>query len=102
MCQFSAHSQIIKKHEIRDGISPKSIVSSGTGLFSAQNMMYRHTVTIYNKDGERLAKIKDGVNLKKYGFTDYQKGNYLGGPVEAVFTKDGNYLWVSNYIGEWS
>lgn len=92
-----SQSRIIKKHEIRDGISPKSVVSSGTGLFAAQNMMYRHTVTIYNKDGRRLAKIKDAVNLKSFGFSDYKNETYLGGPVEAAFTKDGKYLWVSNY-----
>ncbi len=59
--------------------------------------MYRHTVTIYNSSGQRLAKIKDGVNLRKFGFKEYENENYRGGPVEAAFTKDGKYLWVSNY-----
>ena len=72
-------------------------MSSGQGLFAAQNMMYRHTITIYNEKGTRLAKIKDGVNLKDYGFDEYEDHNYLGGPVEAAFTSDGKYLWVSNY-----
>jgi YVTN family beta-propeller protein len=60
-------------------------------------MMYRHTVTIYNKLGERVAKIRDAVNLSKFGYGDYESDKYLGGPVEAAFTKDGKYLWVSNY-----
>ncbi|MFT4599846.1 MAG: YVTN family beta-propeller protein [Arenicella sp.] len=59
--------------------------------------MYRHTITIYNEDGDRLAKIRDGVNLKEYGFTEYEDHTYLGGPVEAAFTSDGKSLWVSNY-----
>lgn len=90
-------SYIIKKHEIRDGISPKSVVSSGSGLFAAQNMMYRHTVTIYNSSGDRLAKISDAVNLRKFGFKEYENEKYRGGPVEAAFTADGKFLWVSNY-----
>ncbi len=93
---------LIKVNEIRGSISPKSIVSSGTGLFSAQNMMYKHTVTVYNSSGELLATIKDNINLKQYGFNEYPADNYLGGPVEACFSNNGKYLWVSNYsmLGE--
>jgi len=97
-----SNSYILKKKEIRDGISPKSIVSSGTGVFAAQNMMYRHTITIYDENGNAKAKIRDKVNLAQYGFLDYTSENYLGGPVEGVFTNDGKYLWISNYnmVGE--
>ncbi len=92
------HSQtLIKVNEIRGSISPKSIVSSGTGVFSAQNMMYKHTITLYNSSGELLATIKDNINLQKYGFNEYTADNYLGGPVEACFSHQGKYLWVSNY-----
>ena len=59
--------------------------------------MYRHTVTLYNEAGGCIAKIKDGVNLKNRGFSEYENTTYLGGPVEAAFTADGKYLWVSNY-----
>lgn len=83
--------------ELGDGISPKSVVASGTGLFAAQNMMYRHTVTLYNKNGELIAKISDEIDLKAHGFSDYKGDSYLGGPVEASFSHNGNYLWVSNY-----
>jgi len=34
-------------------LSPKSVLSSGTGLVSAHNMMYNHTVTIF--DAETIA-----------------------------------------------
>lgn len=78
------------------------MVSSGNGLFAAQNMMYRHTVTIYDANGHRKAKIRDEVNLREFGFSEYPSGDFKGGPVEAAFTKDGKYLWVSNYsmVGE--
>ncbi len=29
-------------------ISPKSVVASGSGLVTAQNMMYTHTITVYD------------------------------------------------------
>lgn len=80
-----------------ESISPKSIVSSGTGIFAAQNMMYRHTVTLYDKNGNLLAKIPDKINLAAFGYHQYSGEHYLGGPVEAVFSNQGNYLWVSNY-----
>lgn len=59
--------------------------------------MYRHSITIYDKRGRLLAKIRDAVDLRKFGHTSYFPGEYLGGPVEAAFTADGDYLWVSNY-----
>ena len=33
---------------INGNIAPKSVLASGTGLVSAHNMMYRHSVTIYD------------------------------------------------------
>jgi YVTN family beta-propeller protein len=77
-------------------------VYNGNGLFAAQNMMYRHTVTLYDEQGTLLGTIKDEVNLKQYGFDKYNGKHYLGGPVEACFSQHGAYLWVSNYsmLGE--
>ena len=83
--------------EIQGSISPKSIVYNGNGIFSAQNMMYRHTVTLYNSKGELLNTIEDKINLKEYGFKEYKSDNYYGAPVEACFSDKGKYLWVSNY-----
>ena len=64
--------------------------------------MYRHTVTIYDSRGNRRAKIRDEVNLREFGYKEYPAAKFKGGPVEAAFTKDGKYLWVSNYsmVGE--
>src|SRR5690348_12913726 len=36
---------------IGGAISPKSVVASGTGLVFAQNMMYRHSITVYSSAG---------------------------------------------------
>jgi YVTN family beta-propeller protein len=92
-----SQSNIELLHEIKGGISPKSIVHNGNGLFSAQNMMYRHTITVYNANGELLKTIKDKVDLNKFGFNSFAPGYYMGAPVEACFSDQGKYLWVSNY-----
>ncbi len=97
-CAFTQiETHIRKKFEIQDGIAPKSVVSSGNGLFAAQNMMYRHTITLYNENGERISQINDAVQLTSFGIDKYGSDKFRGAPVEGVFSKDGNYLWVSNY-----
>lgn len=77
-------------------ISPKSIVYNEKGLFFAQNMMYKHTVTVYNRDFELIKTISDEVKLSDYG-EDAYKGKYKGSPVECSFSHNGKYAWVSNY-----
>ncbi len=76
-------------------IAPKSVVHSGDGYFIANNMMYRHTMTLYDRDMNLVATIPDTVDLGEFGF-DYE-GEYQGAPVEAAFTSDGAYAYVSNY-----
>ena len=78
-------------------ISPKSVASSGTGYVTAQNMMYRHTITVYNARTLKLVKtISDGVHLAQLGFPQHP-GLTHGAPVEAAFSPDGRYAYVSNY-----
>ena len=78
-------------------ISPKSVDASGTGLVFAQNMIYTHTVTVYNdRDYRLVATIPDAVTLRKWGYPKYP-GRYRGGPVEAAFSPDRRYVYVSNY-----
>jgi YVTN family beta-propeller protein len=84
------------KKTIYGKISPKSIVYSGAGLFFAQNMMYSHTITVYDRNFKLVKTITDTVNLSKFGFSKF-KGNYQGSPVEAAFSTDGKYAYVSNY-----
>ena len=76
-------------------IAPKSVVHSGDGYFIANNMMYRHTMTLYDRSMNLVATIPDTVDLGDFGF-DYE-GEYQGAPVEAAFTSDGAYAYVSNY-----
>jgi len=76
-------------------IAPKSVVHSGNGYFIANNMMYRHTMTLYDRDMNLVATIPDTVDLGEFGF-EYE-GEYQGAPVEAAFTSDGAYAYVSNY-----
>jgi DNA-binding beta-propeller fold protein YncE len=78
-------------------ISPKSVASSGAGYVTAQNMMYRHSVTVYDARTLRLVKtISDAVNLRRLGYPSYP-GTSRGAPVEAAFSPDGRYAYVSNY-----
>lgn len=84
------------KKIIRGDIRPKSIVHSGNGRFFAQNMMYRHSVTVYDRNYTLLKTIKDQVNPKKLGKEDLPS-KLRGSPVEVAFDKEGNYAYVSNY-----
>ena len=77
-------------------ISPKSVDASDTGLVFAQNMMYRHTMTVYNSGGSLVKTIPDTVDMSQFGFAGHP-GVTHGAPVEAAFTPDSRYVYVSNY-----
>ena len=78
-------------------ISPKSVAASGSGFVTAQNMMYRHTVTVYDARTLRLVKtIPDSVRLARLGYRQFT-GLVRGAPVEAAFSPDGRNAYVSNY-----
>ena len=84
-------------HTINGSIAPKSVRSSSDGVVSAHNMMYRHSVTVYDaKTFKLIHTIPDSVSLKDFGFSNYS-GSYKGAPVEGTFSPDGKYLYVSNY-----
>ena len=76
-------------------LQPKSVVASGTGLFFAQNMMYRHNVMVFDRGGALVAKISDKVDLAAFGIEKGVKAQ--GSPVEAAFTPDASSVYVSNY-----
>ncbi len=82
------------EHTIAGRISPKSVAASGTGLVFAQNMMYRHTVTVYDRSYRLVRTIPDAVRLADYGI---RGGTVRGAPVEAAFSPDGRAAYVSNY-----
>ena len=78
-------------------ISPKSVLASDSGLISAHNMMYNHSVTIYDANkGELVATVPDSVVLSDFGFKQYS-GTYKGAPVEGAYSPDGKYLYFTNY-----
>ncbi len=80
---------------ITGNLASKSIVYSGTGLFFAQNMMYRHTIDVYDRDYKLVKVISDRVRLSDYGYP--YAGTFRGAPVEAAFSDNGKYAWVTNY-----
>ncbi|MDE0121702.1 MAG: beta-propeller fold lactonase family protein [bacterium] len=75
---------------------PKSVVASGTGLYFAQNMMYRHTISVVDHHKSLVTTIDDSVDLRAFGY-DVPGDVYRGAPVEAAFTSDGSFAFVSNY-----
>jgi YVTN family beta-propeller protein len=84
-------------HTINGSIAPKSVRSSADGVVSAHNMMYRHSVTVYDANTfELMHTVSDSVSLKDFGYSK-NSGTYKGAPVEGTFSPDGKYLYVSNY-----
>lgn len=80
---------------VHGDIAPKSVTSAGNGLFFAQNMMYRHTVTVYDDQGSLLKTINDRIDFADFGRPEL--GVARGAPVEAAPTSDGQHVYVSNY-----
>lgn len=94
---LSQDTQMTLVKTLSGNLSPKSVLSSGSGLVSAHNMMYNHTVTIYDsKSMELISTVKDAVDLKAFGYSKYS-GVYRGAPVEGAFSPDGKYLYFTNY-----
>lgn len=81
---------------IRGRIAPKSVAATGEGLVFAQNMMYEHTVTVYDAWGRLVATIPDDVRLSRFGHARYDQV-VRGSPVEAAFSPDGRWAYVTNY-----
>jgi DNA-binding beta-propeller fold protein YncE len=79
------------------GLTPKSVMASGHGLAIANNMMYSHTSTVFDVvTREQVAVLEDSVDLEAFGVEGHP-GISQGSPVEAVWTEDGRYAYVSQY-----
>ena len=78
-------------------LSPKSIVASGTSVVYAQNMIYSHSITAFDADGDYVATIPDAVELARFGITGFPPGTVRGGPVELAFSPDSTKAYTSNY-----
>jgi DNA-binding beta-propeller fold protein YncE len=93
----SDRARLTLRRVLTGNISPKSVAASGSGFVTAQNMMYRHTVTVYDTRTLRLVKtIPDAVDLARLGYPQFPDP-VRGAPVEAAFSPDGRYAYVSNY-----
>jgi len=87
----------VRKVIVSADISPKSVVSTGTGLVFAQNMMYKHTITVYDTKTFKLVKtIPDRVVLADFGYKG-KTASIQGAPVEAAETPDHRFMYVSQY-----
>ncbi|EKD07718.1 YncE family protein [Limnospira platensis] len=80
-----------------DNLTPKSVVYADPGMFFVQNMMYEHSIAVYNRQFEQVKKIADHVNLYKFGHRDFTAEKYKGSPVEAAVSQDGKFAYISNY-----
>ncbi len=81
---------------LRGAISPKSVSATDTGFVFAQNMMYRHTITVYDRNGALVKTIPDGVDLLQFGVTGHG-GVSRGAPVEAAVDHAHQHMFVTNY-----
>ena len=94
---LNADQKMVLVDSVGGSISPKSVLASDSGLISAHNMMYRHSVTIYDaKTAQLIATVPDSVPLSDFGYKGYS-GTYKGAPVEGAFSPDGKYLYFTNY-----
>ena len=97
MTNIFAQGGMKLKKTIREDITPKSVVHSGDGMFAAQNMMFRHTVSFFDRKYKLRSTVHDDVDLSQFD-SSYKSMMYWGAPVEGAFSNNGKYLWVSNYM----
>ena len=88
--------RLVRLPVIRGNITPKSVVATQTGLFFAQNMMYRHTMTVYNRKGQLIKTISDRVTLSSFGYSRWP-WPVSGAPVEAAVAPNGKHMYVTQY-----
>jgi YVTN family beta-propeller protein len=85
----------LMRRELGD-LSAKSIVAAPqAGRVFAQNMIYNHSVTVFDLEGNRIADISDRVPRALLGLDG--AGFVRGAPVEGAIAPDGKSLFVSNY-----
>jgi YVTN family beta-propeller protein len=87
---------LVRRQRITGHLTPNSLVASSSGLVTVQNMMYTHTIAVFTPDGKLKDTLDDSVDLSRFGI-DGHPGISRGAPVEAAFTHDGKYVYVSNY-----
>ena len=94
---LSEFTQLKLEKTITGDISPKSVRASKTGFVSAHNMMYRHSITVYDAASLQLiSTIPDRIRFSDFGIEGFS-GTHQGAPVEGAYSPDGKYLYVTNY-----
>jgi DNA-binding beta-propeller fold protein YncE len=88
--------RLVRLPVIRGSITPKSVVATQTGLFFAQNMMYRHTMTVYNRKGQLVKTIPDTITPAAFGYSAWPSP-VNGAPVEAAIAPDRKHIYVTQY-----
>jgi YVTN family beta-propeller protein len=78
------------------GLTPKSVVSAQNGKVFAMNMMYGHTISVFNKRHKRVKVIDDSIDLAKFGYGQYPD-KVQGAPAEGALNPRSGRLYVSNY-----
>ena len=75
------------------------MVSSGSGYVFAQNMMYKHTITVYDSRTLKLVKtIQDAIDPARFHIKGHGSDPIRGAPVEcALPRRTGAYAYVSQY-----
>jgi YVTN family beta-propeller protein len=94
--QLAPSGRMVLEKTITGRLNEKSVVASGGGLFFAQNMMYLHTINVYDRNYRLVKVIPDAVRLADFGYPRFP-GTYKGAPVEAAMTPDHRFAFISNY-----
>jgi hypothetical protein len=56
-----------RKARLTGHMSPKSVVAGPDGILTAQNMMYTHTISVFDPPGKLIKTIPDSVDLSDFG-----------------------------------
>ncbi len=81
--------------EITGRLNPKSVEASQNGLIFAQNNIYRHTISVFDRDFRLVKTLRDSIVLSDWGYPQYPE-RVQGGPVEAAFSPDGRFAYITN------
>lgn len=79
------------------GVVPKSVVSNQHGLMITNNVTYRHNVVLFDTETREVVQaLDDTVDTDAMGIEGLS-GVVSGAPVEAAWTQDGRFAYVTQY-----
>ena len=91
-------TELTRMETLRDvGVEPKSVVSNQHGLMITNNVVYRHNIVLFDTETREVFQtLDDTVNPAELG-VEGLPDEVSGAPVEATWTKDGQYAYVTQY-----